>query len=55
MSLSPLVRDDELHIKTDAERARDHVLRSFHQPGALRPKAPKGMMAIDNIGGNDRG
>jgi len=23
--------------------------------GALRPKAPKGMMAINNIGGNDRG
>ena len=31
MSLKALVRDDELHTRTDAERASDDVLRPFHQ------------------------
>ena len=31
MSLNALVRDDELHTRTDAERASERVLRPFHQ------------------------
>lgn len=31
MSPQPLVREDELHTRTDAERASDRVLRPFHQ------------------------
>jgi hypothetical protein len=31
MSLNALVRDDELHTQTDAERASERVLRPFHQ------------------------
>ena len=31
MSLNALIRDDELHTRTDAERAGERVLRPFHQ------------------------
>ena len=31
MSLNALVRDDELHTRTDAERASERVLHPFHQ------------------------